>query len=136
MSPLDPKAQETKEWLVIAKSDLGAARKLAANSEFSAQSVFHTQQCAEKAFKAFLIWTQERFRKDHDLGYLGSLAIKKDPTLKELVDEAIILNPYAVTTRYPGFTDDIDPTDVTEALRIAEKLLNEILRRLPKEVHP
>ena len=35
MSPLDPKAQETKEWLVIAKSDLGAARKLAANGEFS-----------------------------------------------------------------------------------------------------
>jgi HEPN domain-containing protein len=108
MSPLDPKSQETREWLVIAKLDLGAAKKLAVDSEFSTQSVFHAQQCAEKAFKAFLIWNQERFRKDHDLGYLGSLAIRQDSTLKELVDEAIILNPYAVTTRYPGFTDDIE----------------------------
>ena len=134
--PLDPKAQETQEWLTIAKSDLGASRTLSTHDEFSSQAVFHAQQCAEKALKAFLVWHQERFKKDHDLGYLGDLALKKDPTLSALIDEAVSLNPYAVATRYPGFSDEIEPTEVGEAIILAEKIYTEILARLPKETHP
>ena len=134
--PLDPKSQETREWLAISKSDLGAGRNLATHDDFAAQAVFHAQQCAEKALKAFLVWHQERFKKDHDLGYLGGLAVKKDPTLSALIDEAVSLNPYAVTTRYPGFSDPIEPDDVGAALALAEKIYNEILTRLPKDVSP
>lgn len=134
--PRDPKGEETKEWLTIAKKDLLAGRVLATNEDFAPQSVFHAQQSAEKAIKAFLVWHQERFKKDHDLRYLGDLAIKKDPTLSDLIDEAVSLNPYAVTARYPGFDDDIESSDVDSALELAEKIYNEILKRLPMEIHP
>lgn len=33
------------------------------------------------------------------------------------------LSPYAVETRYPGFWDEITPTDVDEAIRIAEAMV-------------
>ncbi len=133
---LDPKGQETKEWLTIAKTDLAASRKLAGDTEFATQSVFHAQQSAEKAIKAFLVWHQLRFKKDHDLGYLGDIAIEKDITLSNLIDEAVSLNPYAVTARYPGFDDEIESLEVEAAILLAEKIFNEILSRLPQEVHP
>ncbi|MGK5088358.1 HEPN domain-containing protein [Bdellovibrionota bacterium FG-2] len=134
--PLDPRGQETKEWLAIARTDLDAGKSLATHEEFSSQASFHAQQSAEKTIKAFLVWHQERFKKDHDIRYLGDLALKKDPTLAELIDEAVCLNPYAVTTRYPGFSDEIEESEVQIAISIAEKVFSEILSRLPREVHP
>ena len=136
MPPLDPKAQETQEWLSIAKTDLAASQSLAPNDAFAAQASFHAQQSAEKALKAFLVWHQVRFKKDHDIRYLGDLILKIDPTLTGLIDEAVSLNPYAVTTRYPGFSDEIEADEVKEAIKIAGKVHNAILTRLPKEIHP
>ena len=133
---LDPKSKETKEWLTISKTDLAVSRSLAVTQEFAAQAVFHAQQSAEKALKGFLVWHQERFKKDHDLGYLGDMAIKKDPTLSDLIDDAVLLNPYAVTARYPGFDDEIESQDVEVACLLAEKIYNEIVSRLPEEVRP
>jgi HEPN domain-containing protein len=133
---LSEKDKETRNWLEIAKRDLEAGRKLVSTPDLSAQASFFSQQAAEKALKGFLLWHQERFKKDHDLRYLGGLALKKDPTLTTVIDEATLLNPYAVTFRYPG--EEVGPTqeDAEDALKIAEKLFNEILLRLPKEVHP
>ncbi|MGK5083872.1 HEPN domain-containing protein [Bdellovibrionota bacterium FG-1] len=71
-----------------------------------------------------------------DLRYLGDLALTKDPTLSPLIDDAVSLNPYAVSTRYPGFADEIEPAEVEEVLVLAEKVYNEILKRLPQEIHP
>jgi hypothetical protein len=88
---LNPKGQETKEWLTISKTDLAVSR---------------------------------------------SLALTKDLTLSDLSDEAVSLNPYAVTTRYPGFADEIEASEVKEAVLLAEKIYNEILARLPQEIHP
>ena len=133
---LDARAQETKEWLGIAKTDLAASRNLALNDTFASQASFHAQQSAEKALKAFLVWHQERFKKDHDIRYLGDLVLKKDPSLTALIDEAVSLNPYAVTTRYPGFSEEIGADEVADAIKIAEKVYNEILARLPKELCP
>lgn len=72
----DPKSQETKEWLTIAKTDLAAGRALSNSEDFATQSTFHAQQAAEKSLKAFLVWHQERFKKDHDIRYLGDLVVK------------------------------------------------------------
>lgn len=133
---LSEKDKETRNWLEIAKRDLEAGRKLVSTPDLSSQASFFSQQAAEKALKGFLLWNQERFKKDHDLRYLGGLVLKKDPTLTAVIEEATLLNPYAVTFRYPG--DEVGPTqeDAEGALKIAEKLFSEILLRLPKEVHP
>jgi HEPN domain-containing protein len=134
---LSGKDQETKHWLEIAKSDLGASKKLLeADEGFSAQAAFFAQQAAEKAIKGFLVWHQERFKKEHDIRYLVNLALKKDPTLKSKIDEATTLNPFAVTFRYPGEEEELSIKDVLQAIAIAKDLYEEILLRLPKEIHP
>jgi hypothetical protein len=44
-------------------------------------AVFHAQQAAEKAWKAFLAAHERPFRKTHDLDELGSAAAEGDATL-------------------------------------------------------
>lgn len=134
--PPDEKDQETKRWLDIAKKDLGAGRNLSANEDYSAQAAFLAQQTAEKAIKGFLVWHQVRFSKQHDIRYLGDLALTKAVSLKDVIDEAVTLNPFALTFRYPGEEDELSVDDVNGFLDIAEKLYTKILNKLPKEVHP
>ena len=133
---LSEKDRETKSWLGIAKSDLGAGQSLCTHETFSTQAAFFAQQAAEKVIKGFLVWHQVRFKKDHDIRYLGNLALEKDGALREVIDEAVALNPFAVTFRYPGEDVGLSIDDASEALKIAEKLFDEILTKLPAEVHP
>jgi HEPN domain-containing protein len=105
----------------IALRDLAAGRKLVGDVSLSSQASFFSQQSAEKVLKGFLVWHQTRFDKEHDLRYLGNLAVQKDPTLQSAVDEASALNPFAVTFRYPGESDGPTAEDAVEALDIAQK---------------
>jgi len=63
---------------------------------------FHTQQCAEKYLKAFLVQQQIIFRPIHDLEVLLGLAIPASPDLETIRDRFLLLNDYAVDIRYPG----------------------------------
>lgn len=67
--PHDPElVAETRSWLVKGKMDLDAAAfELTAVPPFTGDVVFHAQQSAEKAFKAFLTWHSSPFRKTHNL---------------------------------------------------------------------
>lgn len=132
--PLDPKSQEVKEWLEIAKKDLEAGKVLADNPNFSAQASFFAQQAAEKSLKAFLIWHQERFKKEHDIRYLGDLVRQKDSTFEDRIAEAVSLNPFAVTIRYPGFSEEPTAEEAKEALKIADNLYQAVLSRLPDDI--
>ena len=137
--PPDVKTKRTKEWMELAKSDLASGRhQLTAVEPFTRQAGFQAPQSAEKALKGFLVWHQLRFfSKQHDLRYLGDLALQKDQSLKAAVDDAASLHPYAVTIRYPGYSD-ADPSvkEAEEALGIAERLFNEVLARLPMDAQP
>jgi HEPN domain-containing protein len=55
---VDPaRAEETFAWLAKADEDLRAARVLIDVREpLLETAIFHCQQAAEKAFKAFLVW--------------------------------------------------------------------------------
>ncbi len=57
--------------------------------------MFHCQQAAEKALKAFLVWYDVPFRKTHDLRELGNACIRIEATLKEAIAGAIPLTEYA-----------------------------------------
>ena len=134
---LDPKFKRTREWLSLAKSDLASGRhQLTAPDPFTRQATFQAQQSAEKALKSFLVWHQIRFTKQHDIRYLGDLVLEKEPAFKAAIDEAVDLNPYAVTIRYPGYSDEPSVEEAEKALSLAEKLFSEILSRLPKDVYP
>jgi hypothetical protein len=67
--PHDPAlVADTKGWLRKAREDLAIAKELVKGSKsFAGGAVFHSQQAAEKAFKAFLVWHDQPFRKTHEL---------------------------------------------------------------------
>ena len=109
-----------EKWLAHAQSDLNLAR-LAKNhkSVLPEQACFHAQQACEKALKAVLLFEKREFPLVHDIEVL--LEIVKDGGLRvpKEVRGAGALSPYAVEARYPGYDEDVTPSDVEEAIRLA-----------------
>ena len=135
---LDPVlVADTRSWLAKAASDLrGAEIDLAAVPPLLEDLVFHCQQAAEKAFKAYLTWQDQPFRKTHDLQEVGGQCTGFDPTLAPFVLRATPLTKYAWKFRYPGDEPVPTPEQATEALALAREVVAAIHARLPAETHP
>jgi HEPN domain-containing protein len=136
--PHDPAlVEDTRSWLVKASLDLRAAQHdLEASPPLSADAVFHCQQAAEKALKAFLAWHDEPFRKTHNLEELGRQAAALDSSLGSLVDRAGGLTEYAWKFRYPGEPGEPTREETEQALALAREVYGAILVRLPEDVRP
>lgn len=78
-------------------------------------ALFHCQQAAEKALKAFLTFHNQPFRKTHNLEEIGEACLAIDPTLGSAVDEAVPLTEYAWIYRYPGPTASPTREEAEEA---------------------
>lgn len=113
-----------KERLTHAESDLKLAR-LAKDSKdiLPEQICFHAQQAAEEALKATLLSNKIDFPLTHDIEELIELAGQNGLVLPQEVIDAGGLTPYAVEARYPGHLEEIVPSDVEEAIGIAEAVL-------------
>jgi len=109
------------EWISHAKSDLRLAQ-IASKDEFvrKEQACFHAQQAAEKAIKAVLLSRKIEFPLAHDIEQLLEIAENNGITLPEDVQEAGLLTPYAVESRYPGYWFEITEDDIEEAIQSAE----------------
>jgi HEPN domain-containing protein len=60
-------------WLQKAGQDLRRVERCLADEPPDVEdALFHCQQAAEKALKAFLTWHDQPFKKTHDLAALGS----------------------------------------------------------------
>lgn len=69
-------ADEALEWVEYAEEDLILAKSALRRSKpLTIGSCFHSQQCAEKYFKAMLISHDVEFPKTHDLLILNTLCI-------------------------------------------------------------
>jgi HEPN domain-containing protein len=97
-------------------------------------ALFHCQQAAEKALKAFLTFHDRPFRKTHDLASLGKQCADIDATLEGLVERLDDLSEYAWAYRYPTGCAEPAPGDIEDARRAAQEAIQEIARRLPGEV--
>jgi HEPN domain-containing protein len=95
---------ELDEWIEKAEEDYRmvqiAMRQRQARVYNSA--CFHSQQCAEKYLKAFLVRQSVPFRKTHDLTELLRLCLPVEPTFQLIDGEVKTLYPYASNFRYPG----------------------------------
>jgi len=122
--PLDPVlVSDTRLWLVKAANDLRAAEiDLGAEPPLIEDALFHCQQAAEKALKAFLTFHNVTFRKTHNLEEIGEVGLTIDQSLKDMGDEAVPLTEYAWAFRYPGNIPTVDSTEVQTALKISRKL--------------
>ena len=135
---LDPVlVSDTRLWLIKAANDLRAAEvDLGAEPPLIEDALFHSQQAAEKALKAFLTFHNVPFRKTHNLEEIGEVCLSIDQSLKNGIDETVPLTEYAWAFRYPGNIISVDSTEVQTALKISRKLFRVILDRLPSETHP
>ncbi len=128
---------EVREWLQRAAEDLREAEHdLAATPPLVRGAVFHCQQAAEKAMKAFLSAHEEPFRKTHDLDELGRAVVAHDPSMTDLVGPAADLTPYAWRFRYPGMPAAPTLEEACQALAIARRVCEAIFARLPEETGP
>jgi HEPN domain-containing protein len=102
MSELEARRELVQAWLDRADQDLHAAELLnQAPASFKEVILFHCQQTAEKALKAYLQWSDVRFPKTHDLTLLLGLCAELAPTFEELAEACQDLRSSAVDPRYP-----------------------------------
>lgn len=135
----DTQASEAKAWMVKAWRDLETARRAATGTPpFYDTAVYHFQQSAEKAVKAFLVFHNRPYEKTHDIEVLIDLASEVDQEFNQLVDAADALTPYATRFRYPNATFAVEPqpSEYHEAEQYAQAIYDFVLKRLPNESKP
>ena len=135
MAPDEARREDVRAWLRKAVLDLRAAEHGMSEPEASLWSdvVFHAQQTAEKAFKAFLAWHDVPFRKTRNLEELGRACVSIDSTLGVIADRAAPLTEYAWKFRYPGEPSEPSHEEAKEALNTAREVLELLTSRLPED---
>jgi len=133
----EAKQELVKNWLIKAKHDLAAARKLSSEPEPNLDTaIYHCQQGGEKAIKGFLVFHDQRFDKTHEIETLILLATKFAPSLKDWLDAGERLTHYATAYRYPGESLEPSREEFQHALKSSEDFYSFILSLLPSDVHP
>ncbi|MEW6285237.1 MAG: HEPN domain-containing protein [Chloroflexota bacterium] len=109
---------EALKWVEYAEEDLILAKSaLRRNKPLPIGACFHSQQCAEKYFKAILVSRDIEFPKTHDLLILNTLCTDAGILTGFTKEDLGRLSGYAVRTRYPG--NQPTPDEAKEALEIA-----------------
>jgi HEPN domain-containing protein len=134
MTPDELQRKEAAKWLREAAKDRNAAQALLEIEP--SRSVFHSQQLAEKAAKAFLTFHRIAFRKTHDLADLGSQCANVEPSLEPILRQVVKLTDYASAFRYPDAPYEPDAAETAEALTVAAKLCDEVRRRIESAQEP
>jgi HEPN domain-containing protein len=119
----NPKLDIVKEWITLARADLGNAEstfRLELDPTYTT-ICFHAQQCIEKMMKAVLVYHDIDFPKTHDLAELMDL-LRPRLNLSRALPRPDDFTPYAVRTRYPGGWSEITREQVEAALDAAFKI--------------
>jgi HEPN domain-containing protein len=134
----EARLEDARAWLGKAQLDLrAAAHELAApDVGLLGDVMFHAQQAAEKAMKAFLAWHDVPFRRTHNLEELGRQCAALDATLARLADQAAPLTEYAWRFRYPGEAEEPTREEAKHAVATAQSVYEAIVSRLPPGARP
>ena len=124
LSPDDP-----RQWLKRAHSDLSLA-KSQVSGVLLEDLCFHTQQAAEKAFKALLIHKSIKFRYVHDLAELISVLEAAIQDIPDEIRDAARLTDYAVEARYPSCFEPVTADEYKEALACAENVIRWVEKQI------
>ena len=118
--------RETQRWLSYATGDLAAAQAIAADRHLPPRVACSlSQQSAEKAMKAALVFVGVEFPKTHSLELLRNLLPADWRTGLAGVDLST-LSQWAVEARYPGDVPEATGEQGIEAVSQAGKVLQHI----------
>jgi len=122
--------ESTRKWVEKAIKDLKIAENLC-NQRYYEYACYFSQQSVEKLLKAFLIDNNRPYPRTHDIRELIKLCTKIDESFKYLFEiEADKLTIYATETRYPEYEFEVSEEEAKEAIEIAEKVRNFVLKKL------
>ena len=125
------------EWLQRAKSNMARAKAGRLSPDILYEDLcYDAQQAVEKALKSVCILNKIVFPKTHDITYLIELLEKGDVEVPEELQNAKILTSYAIETRYPGDYEPVSEDDYLKAVKIAEKVLKWVEKKMEKEQPP
>lgn len=94
--------KSTKLWFKIAIRDLKDAKALIdLGPDHKHAAAYLSQQCAEKAVKGYLVHSDCRVPKSHDLEALGKLVGNYNKSLSDLILKNKSLAELAIIYRYP-----------------------------------
>ncbi len=129
--------EEALRWLTHAQDEFQDADDLRRRGRFYL-ALFHFQQAAEKALKAFLysVASSEEVFFTHSVYELIRRAQEFDPEWSR-VQKAARLDQYYIPTRYPnGLPGGVpsrfytDPREAEEAMKLAKQVLDMVQERL------
>lgn len=122
-----------KQWFDIAEEDLRVAKLGPSLSSGVSYRIitFHSQQCAEKYLKGFLVFHNIDFPYTHNITTLIDLCSNIDESFEELRD-AEFLTSYATANRYPGEYDKLKKRDALNSIKLAEKVKTKVRETLIK----
>ncbi|MHA2271319.1 MAG: HEPN domain-containing protein [Candidatus Hodarchaeales archaeon] len=132
-----PSRDEAERWLLHAQDEFADADELRKRDRFYI-ALFHFQQAAEKALKAFLYFHLKSIEifYTHSIADLIELAIEVDPIFEEIKD-AKKLDRYYIPTRYPnGLPGSVpsrffdDPKEAKEAMLLAKQTIELVEQKL------
>lgn len=134
----DSQAQLVAAWLAKADEDLAVASLLIrAEKRLLSAGVYHCQQAAEKALKAWLTAQAKVFPKTHDLEVLLHLAVSGDEAVSAALSVAAReLTPLATVFRYPGDMAVPSGAEALAALSQAEVVVHHVRDALPATGFP
>ena len=137
---MDEARQElVRAWLTKARNDLDTARQVSSLPDGHLDTaIYHCQQTAEKAVKAFLVHSGVTPEKTHDVRKLTLQAAAHEPRFNELVEQATAITPYAWEFRYPDDLAETYPTreEFDEALQHAQGIYDFVLNLVPAKARP
>ena len=121
------------EWLKYADNDLEAVHILAGHYPMQLEIIcYHCQQAAEKALKAFLLFSDCEPPKTHNLESLIDLCRELSNEFDDIVSECEYLNPFGVQLRYPfglELTDDDAVISIQKGRAIVEFVKSRIISK-------
>ena len=131
--PRDVVLKRVRKWIQFADEDLRLAEhalKLSSGCPYRLIA-YHAQQCAEKYIKSFLVFHEIEFPYTHNLRKLLQLCGKD---IRQTLEDADNLTPFAVTTRYPGIDEEVSKVEALSAIKIAKTVKRQILEQLSEKI--
>lgn len=125
-----------EQWLKFVNDDIRSAEILLREGIFN-MVCFHSQQAAEKSFKAFLRHHNQNIPFIHILEELCKRCIKIDPSFSQFMDDCMALDIFYQPTRYPeaptgSLPDGLPNKEQAEAtLQMAKNIFAFVRQRIP-----
>lgn len=128
------KIKQVLKWIEYADEDLRVTEivfSLSSNVPYRIIA-YHSQQCAEKYLKAFLLYHDVDFPYTHNISTLIELCMPF-VNLNDKLNTAKELSKYAVAVRYPTDYLTLNKKETIRLIKIANKVKTVVRKLLVKE---